>query len=310
MKNLKLILILILCSFIFSVGLIPTLLTLLLFAGLLIVLIVVNQDSLLYIPVVMGYKKVLDNPEGFRSPGEHGIRFSEFLLPTRDGERIHGWYIPHPNPVATVLFCHENAGNIGLRISNFIQIIRKLKVNLICFDYRGYGDSTGRPSEAGLIVDTETVFNYIKNELKISNIFIYGRSLGGAVALQFAAIHAGDPVIKGVVIENTFLSISEMVGQIFPFLNFNFIKNKFIKSKWKNFEWIRAVSAPILLLSGGLDEIVPPTQMKALFRICQSDGLNSEFHLFPTGTHNDTWIQGGEEYWRVQLKFMEKNKLV
>ena len=273
---------------------------------LLATLLIFQQENILYIPVVMGYKRVTDNPEGYRSPGEWGASYRDFYLTTKDGEKIHGWHIHRPAPIATIMFCHENAGNIGLRVNNLVAMSHKLNVDVVAFDYRGYGDSTGTPSERGLIVDTETVYDFIVKELKLGNIFIYGRSLGGAVAIQFASILGSreDSSIRGIIVENTFTSIADMIGAVFPFLNFSVIKNFCLRLKWESHKWIQFIPCPVLLISGLKDELVPPGHMKRLHELCDANSVKSQLFTVENGTHNDTWVVGGEPYWETQKSFL------
>jgi pimeloyl-ACP methyl ester carboxylesterase len=275
-------------------------------------LLIFNQEKILYIPVVMGYKTVSDNPEGYRSPTEWGATYRDFLLTTRDGEKIHGWFIHRPAPIATVLFCHENAGNIGFRVNNLVAMSCKLNVDIVAFDYRGYGDSSGQPSEQGLITDTQTVFDFVVNELKAKNIFIYGRSLGGAVAIQFAAMlgsqKSNPNILSGIIVENTFTSISDMIGSVFPFLNFSLVKNFCLRLKWESRKWIEFIPCPVMLISGLKDELVPPAHMKNLKVLCDKFSVKSEMFTVEKGTHNDTWVVGGDKYWEAQKTFIVKHR--
>ena len=274
-------------------------------------MLIFHQEKILYIPVIMGYKRVSDNPEGYRSPHEWGATYRDFYLTTKDGEKIHGWFIHRPSPIATVIFCHENAGNIGFRVNNLVAMSHKLNVDIVAFDYRGYGDSTGVPSEQGLIIDTETVFNYTVNELKAENIYIYGRSLGGAVAIQFAAIlgsRESPPPVRGVLVENTFTSIADMIGSVFPFLNFSVVKNFCLRLKWESCKWIEFIPYPMLLISGLKDELVPPSHMSHLKNLCDKFSVKSELFTVENGTHNDTWVVGGDKYWEAQKTFIVKHR--
>lgn len=268
-------------------------------------LLIVYQEKLLYIPVVMGYKTILDNPAGYRSPAEHGHDYKDFYLKTSDGESIHGWHIHRDNPVATIIFCHENAGNIGLRVTNLIMMAQRLNCDLVAFDYRGYGHSSGIPSEAGLLVDTHTVYHdYVLKQEVQRKVILYGRSLGGAVAVQFAAQLANDKRIAGVIIENTFTSIANMLGSVFPFLNFGLVKKFCLRLKWETEKWIEHLQTPILLISGLKDEIVPASHMMRLKSICEKNSVKHTFVSFPDGTHNDTWVVGGEAYWKALALFV------
>jgi hypothetical protein len=108
---------------------------------ILISLIVFFQESILYIPVIQGWKTPSDNPSGYQLPSQQRLKFEDVYFQTEDGLTLHGWYIPAPSSapsstVPTFLFCHENAGNIGLRIPEYQMINSLLKVNQFVFDYR------------------------------------------------------------------------------------------------------------------------------------------------------------------------------
>jgi pimeloyl-ACP methyl ester carboxylesterase len=267
-------------------------------------LLIYHQEHVLYIPVIMGYRTVADNPEGFRSPAEWGVEHEDFFVETKDKQSIHCWRIKGLNPVVgTVIFCHENAGNIGLRVNNLVAVSRHLGVDVVAFDYRGYGSSSGKPSEEGLMLDTQAVYDHVLKEFKPKNLFLYGRSLGGAVALQFAS-RLGKSDLKGVIAENTFTSISAMVGSVFPLLNLGFVKKYFLRLRWETDRVIESIKVPVLLISGLKDEIVPASHMADLYRICKEHKLDAQMVTFAEGKHNDTWVVGGQEYWLKQRDFI------
>lgn len=182
--------------------------------------LVINQESVLYIPVIQGIKTPSQNPAGLKDPSQQGLEYEEVWLPVagEDGLEIHGWFLPaigNPNTVPTLLFCHENAGNIGLRLQEFKMVRQMCAVNQFVFDYRGYGASKGpqKPSEEGLVQDALTALKYLQllakqGKLDGSKIFLCGRSLGGAVVCRLASqlCAEGNPGICGVIMENTFTS--------------------------------------------------------------------------------------------------------
>ena len=293
-----------------TIGLVFTLLIGFILIVTVLSLLIYHQEHVLYIPVVMGYKTVADNPEGYRSPAEWGVEHKEFYIETSDKESIHGWYIHGlSKPDTTVIFCHENAGNIGLRVNNLVAMSRHLNVNVVAFDYRGYGSSSGVPSEEGLMLDTEAVFSFVKSEFKPKHVFLYGRSLGGAVALQFASKINSD-VLNGVIAENTFTSISAMVGSLFPILNVGIVKKYFLRLRWETDKIIENIKCPVMLISGLKDEIVPASQMADLHRICVQHKLDVDWAPFAQGKHNDTWAVSGPDYWNRQRAFIIKHSSI
>ena len=121
-----------------------------------------------------------------------------------------------------IVFFQENAGNLGLRLDYFEQLYERTDSDILAFSYRGYSDSDGVPSETGIKADTHKIMSYVKKNLSEKylskdGIFLLGRSLGGAVAAEaFFDEHAD--IIDGIILENTFTSISDMVDIMFPFL--------------------------------------------------------------------------------------------
>jgi hypothetical protein len=120
-------------------------------------LLYAKQDSLLYFPEIGGIpKKPSDNPKGYRSPGERNIPFKECDIECSDGVHIHAWLMPFDRNAPTIIFFHGNAGNIGLRLPNAIQMRSYLECNMLMVEYRGYGESDNvPPTEEGLKLDAE-----------------------------------------------------------------------------------------------------------------------------------------------------------
>jgi len=124
-------------------------------------------------------------------------------------------------------------------------------------EYRGYGLSTGNPHEAGLAIDAQTGLDYIRSrdDLKGNKIVVYGQSLGGAVSLDLVAKNKGTADIKGLMLENTFLSIAKMIPKVMPAAKW---LTPLCHEYWRSENIIsQIVDIPILFLSGSKDEIVP-----------------------------------------------------
>lgn len=280
--------------------------------------LIMRQESMLYVPCVMaGMLRPSSNPEGLRSPADRGLEFEDVYLETADGLRIHGWFMPAADrcgaSAPTVLFCHANAGNIGLRVPNFAQMAGKLEANIFALDYRGYGNSEGTPSEEGLIEDALTAWRWLrtaadKGRIDGQRVFVFGRSLGGAVAVAMARElqRSGDGHLPcGLVLENTFMSISALVDTLFPIIAFKFLKNRFLRLRWETIERIKEIEVPILLLTGEKDEMIPPSHSQALLAGAEKSPVRRQV-LFPEGMHNDTWEKGGDQYWDEWATFINE----
>lgn len=282
-----------------------------------VVNLVLRQESILYVPCVLpDMQTPLQNPDGMRSPADRGLVYEDVRLRTHDDVKLHGWFISAGANTAlapTILFCHANAGNIGLRIPNFQQIVEKLQANIFALDYRGYGYSEGTPSEDGLIEDASCAWRWLQataSEGRINGrkIFVFGRSLGGAVAVALAVTlqqQQSTLVPAGLILENTFVSISAVVDSLFPLLAFRSLKDRFLRLKWESSERIKSLKVPVLVLTGEKDEMIPPWHSRVLYEsaIASSDRRRESF---AEGSHNDTWERGGKRYWEVQASFLRE----
>ncbi len=134
-----------------------------------------NQGGMLYLPDMPSRQLIAD-------PGAVGLDFEDVTLETSDGVNIHGWFVPGESN-RVLLYFHGNAGNISHRIHS-IREFRELGLSVFMIDYRGYGQSGGKPTEQGLYRDAEAAWRYLTGERGIAtaNIVLFGRSLGGSVA--------------------------------------------------------------------------------------------------------------------------------
>ncbi|KAJ1431670.1 Alpha/Beta hydrolase protein [Ochromonadaceae sp. CCMP2298] len=283
----------------------------------LVAILYVNQEKMLYMPNPPGFPKThMENPPGFQSPGEwstsgrhcspgsaDAIEYEEHFVTTKDGVRIHTWLMLHKDSEdrPTLIYFHGNAGNMGFRLKNAALMFAKSEINVLMMDYRGYGSSEGTPTELGLMQDAEAVLLYALQHprLKNSRMVAFGRSLGGAVAISLA--QAFPDLVSGVVVENTFLSVSDMVDVVLPILSP--IKSLVLFMKWHSYLKIQELSMPTLFISGDQDQLVPPSHMRRLFELARGE---KEFYSVAGGTHNDTFEIAGVEYYRRLRQFMRQ----
>jgi len=131
---------------------------------------------------------------------------------------------------------HENAGNIGQRMDYFQVLYENINVNIVVFGYRGYSDSDGKPSEYGIKMDAEAIVSYVMKEEMINQdlLFLQGRSLGGAVCIYTASQFP--TLFKGMIVENTFTSMSDMVDHLLPWLRF--IRYFVLRNKWASIDLV------------------------------------------------------------------------
>ncbi|KAL7550919.1 hypothetical protein ACHAWF_014124 [Thalassiosira exigua] len=269
---------------------------------------------MLYIPTidVVG-RDNNQNPPGYRSPAEYDVPFETHMIESSssDGVSVHSWLLLHPKSkelqLPTIVFFHGNAGHIGIRVPNAVKMYHELNANVLLVEYRGYGESTPlhvKPTESGIKSDCQAVLDFALQHPKIdsSRLFLFGRSLGGAVAFHIADYAQRNHLpLAGVIVENTFESIGHMVDVLLPFLSP--FKGILLRHNWDSTALAGKLKVPILYIVGDSDEIVPPAQMDALYAKSSRSIL---LHCFSVkgGTHNETWLQGGQPYWKAIKKFL------
>jgi fermentation-respiration switch protein FrsA (DUF1100 family) len=260
-----------------------------------------NQEKLIYQPNFAGLRN------NFLDPSAFGLNHVEMLtIPSVDNVMLQAWFIKTDedykrNP--TVLFFHGNAGNLSHRLANIKDIILRLKCNVFILSYRGYGSSQGEPSEEGLKMDAQAALLYLKerDDLVDSPIVVFGRSIGGAVAIDLVSKYNDE--VAALILENTFTSIPDMIDHVLPPLKYF---KSLCRTQWNSLEAIQRVYVPTLFISGQSDELVPSEMMVMLH-----DSVGSEvkiFKNFPNGTHNETWQQRG--YYQALKQFLESNNLM
>ncbi|OWZ12459.1 Serine protease [Phytophthora megakarya] len=270
-----------------------------------LLLLYMYQDRLLYFPTIPGASKFTkDNPPGYIHPGEFSIDYEDLMIPCKDNVKIHGWLMKQKDHTtcATLIFFHGNAGNIGYRLPNAVQLFRKVGVNVLLVDYRGFGHSEGVPSEDGIKLDAEAVVDamYARTDIDTSKLVVFGRSLGGAVSVYVAEKEPSR--VAAIALENTFLSISAMVDALMPFLSY--VKPLVLRMDWDSERGIQKVKQPILLIAGMEDELVPHFHMEKL----RSLAISSQrvvWYPVPGGTHNDSWLRGGDQYYLKLRQFLD-----
>lgn len=193
-----------------------------------------------------------------QTPADRDCEFVELSLPTEDGEILGGWWIPgRPPLMGHVLFCHGNGGNVGDRAGT-AGLLVALGFDVLMFDYRGYGKSTGRPSEVGTYRDARAARAALlaRADVDPTRIYYLGESLGGAVALHLA-IQAPP---RGLILQSTFTSIREVARHHYPL-----IPARLVPDAYPSIRRIAALHAPLLLVHGDRDETVPLVLGHALF---------------------------------------------
>lgn len=227
-------------------------------------------------------------------PADFRLEAEDVLLDSKGEARIHAWFFPPPDHKAPVLlFCHGNAGNISHRLDNVRHLVRH-GLGVMLFDYRGFGKSTGRPSEKGVYADGFAAYDFLVNERDIrpERIVPFGRSLGAAVALE-VALHRQ---VRAVIIEGAFTSTKGMARRMGPFA----LLSPVLPANYNNLDKITRLTVPLLIIHGRDDEIVPFRMAETLFAAAPEPKV-----LLPLdgAGHNDTYFVGGEPYFRALAEF-------
>ena len=249
----------------------------------LLVFLSLMESRLLYFPV-----RGLD-----ATPSDYGLDSDELHLRASDGVRLHGWWIKSGGRLAVLLF-HGNAGNISHRLDRARLFSERLGVDMFLVDYRGYGRSEGKPSEAGLYRDGLAIFDAARERgFAPKQIVLMGESLGCAVALEVALARP----CAGVALETPFLSVPALARKHYPF-----VPALLVRSKFDAGSRVGRVAVPKLFLVAERDEIAPPSQGRRLFELASPP---RELFVIPGAGHNDTYAVGGEPYLEVWRRFLD-----
>ncbi len=253
-----------------------TLLLALLFGGLALTgWLYLIQDRLLYFPI----------SELAGDPGQIGLEFEEVWLTTTDGERLHAWYLPHPRPRGALLFLHGNAGNISHRLDS-LAIFHRLGLATLILDYRGYGKSSGTPSEHGTYLDADAGWAHLTGVrgFTAQQIVLFGRSLGGTIAAHAAVEHGP----AGMILESTMSSVADMAAELYPWLP----ARRLTRNVYPAVDAVAAYQGPVLVVHSPNDEIVPYHHAARL--LTAAGGRSQRLDL--RGGHNDGFLVTGEAY--------------
>jgi len=231
------------------------------------------------------------------TPREVGLAFEDVYFTTADNVRLNGWYVPYPGSRTTLLWFHGNAGNISHRVDGMKLLHDKVKANVFIIDYRGYGRSEGTVSEKGTYEDARAALRYLRTrkDLDPKNFAFFGQSLGAAVATELAASEN----CLALILEAPFVSIREMARVVFPMLPIG----PLLRTRYDVAGRIKEVKAPILVLQGDRDEVIPVEQGKKVFAAAPSP---KEFYAIRGAAHNDTFHVGGTAYFDVIKSFIDR----
>ena len=237
------------------------------------------QSRLIYFPQI--------GREDFVTPQQAGMDYQEVTI-NAAGEKLNGWFVPALQARGVVLFFHGNAGSISHRL-DYLRMFRELGFSILIFDYRGYGKSSGEPSEASTYQDAEAAWNYLVETQRVAPSFIvlYGESLGGAVAAWLAA--RVKP--RALIITSTFTSLPDLGAKLYPLFPVRLLTRYDYNAK----KYLQAATCPVLIVHSREDEIVPFEHGEQLYAAAHEPKQLLEIH----GGHNtslilshDLWMKG------------------
>ncbi len=225
-----------------------------------------------------------------------GLPLEEIWLPVDDTTTIFGWYIDSGPSSPVLLWCHGNAGNVSHRLEN-IRRLHQRGISIFIFDYRGYGRSTGVPSEAGLYQDALASYDYLIQQRRISfeRLIIFGRSLGSSVAVEVAVKRS----TAGLIVEGAFPSIQAMADHHYYGLPAKWILDVDFNLDKK----VRLLRVPLLVIHGEQDSIVPMAMGKQVFDAALEP---KQWYVVKGAEHNDVPYVGGESYFLELDTFLHR----
>jgi fermentation-respiration switch protein FrsA (DUF1100 family) len=207
-----------------------------------------------------------------------GLEFEDADFSAADGTPLHGWYVPHAKPRGVVLFCHGNAGNITHREEILRRLHNVTGVTVFIFDYRGYGRSMGKPTEAGVLADARAARDWLcrRENVAPDKLILMGESLGGAVAVDLAA----EKGARGLILESTFTSLRDVGAHHFPWIPVRLL----VRTQLDALAKIKSYRGPLLQSHGDQDTVVPYKFGRKLFEAANGP---KEFVTLTGEEHND-----------------------
>ena len=247
----------------------------LVFYGALVLFMTLTQSRQVYFPI--GTLAT--------TPAAHGMPFEDVWIDTEDGVRLHAWMVPALKERGVLLFFHGNAGNISHRIDS-IRIFHELGLSVLIVDYRGYGRSEGRPTEAGTYLDAQAAWNWLREERGVppERIVVFGRSLGSSIAAWLSARERP----AAVILESAFTSARDLAADLMPWLPVRWV----LRFDYDTRSAVASFAAPVLVIHSRQDEIVPFAHGEAVFAAAQEPR-----HFLPIqGGHNDGFLRSHADY--------------
>jgi len=227
------------------------------------------------------------------TPRDFGKRFDALTIPTADGERLHAWHLPAESPRAHIVYFHGNGGNLSVWAPILVRLQQR-GYSVLAVDYRGYGLSTGRPSERGLYRDVDAVIESAwRDRNRKAPIVYWGRSLGATMAAYAASVKPPDRIIleSGFPDARAVVRSSPVLVLLTPFSSYRF----------PTAELMRGVRTPVLVMHGDRDRVIPFDLGRALFERLEG---SKQFVTIKGSDHNDVTPVDENAYWSAVDRFI------
>lgn len=249
----------------------------------LLILAVLGYGGLLALMYVF-QRALMYFPDPARTPpAEAGLaQAEEITLTASDGEKLIAWHVAPRGEQPVVLYFHGNAGALNLRAGRFAWLTAG-GYGLVALSYRGYGGSTGRPSEEGLIRDARAAYDFAVARYPLKRLVPWGESLGTAVAVALAA----EREVGGLILDAPFTSAADVGAAAYPFAPVRLM----MKDQFRSDLRIELVHAPLLVLHGERDGVVPLAFGERLFALANEP---KRMVRFRDGNHVDLDDHGAE----------------
>ena len=266
-----------------------TMITILLLAGacygLLLLTVYIYQPKMLYFPD--------EGDQTAATPSDVGLTYQQVELRTTDDLRLSAWYLPAEDEQGVLLFCHGNAGSISHRLDSLL-LFHHLQMSVLIFDYRGYGQSEGQPSEQGTYTDALAAWEYLltQKSKQPAEIVIFGRSLGAAIAAELATrVRPG-----ALILESAFTSVPDLASEIYPFLPARLLSRFSYDTRTR----LDSLASPLLIIHSNDDEIIPYSHAQRLYAAAHEP----KQLLNISGGHNDGFLVSGNRYTEGLRRFL------
>ncbi|MBO0855563.1 MAG: alpha/beta hydrolase [Nocardia sp.] len=209
------------------------------------------------------------------TPREWGLDYEELWPIAADGTRLNAWFVRAEQPIAHVLYAHGNAGNIGDR-SPVLALLARAGLDVLAFDYRGYGRSSGRPDERGLYQDARAAREALLRQPGVDpeRIVYLGKSLGGGVMNELALAHPP----AALILMSTFTGLRATAQAVYPF-----IPEPLVPDAFPSLRRIRKLTSPVFIMHGDADELLPVEMGRALFAAAPEP---KRLLIYPRAGHN------------------------